>query len=439
MLTEGHGLRTSKREATTEAMLDAAEKLFAERGFAAVSVREIAAETGVSHALVHRYLGSKDDILSAVFARHAGEMGAAAADADNVSDAMVLMLREGLAHHRAYLRVIIQTALQDPPFAELMRRMPVGARLASMAEEAAARFAGREGGVPPRFVIAAVLALSSGWVATDDWLRRAMGLDDVAEEAIVDQLEDVVRGIIARHLHVDPRPSGRSLGAPLAARRASADARARDAEPESAQIAAGPSRGAKGAATTGAMLDAAEKLFSERGVAAASVREIAAEAGVSHALVHRYLGSKSDVHRAVFKRRQETIRQAAEGTSDLPDAMAIMLREGLAHHRRYLRLVLQASLHGLSFEETMGGMPAASQLAAMAESVAGADARETPRPVTPRFTIAAVVALYLGWAGCEDWLPQALGLDDVDEATRVNHLEDVLRGVIASNVLGDRD
>ena len=51
--------------------LDAAEALFAARGPRQVSVRDIAAATGVSHALLHRYLGGKDDIVGAVFARHA--------------------------------------------------------------------------------------------------------------------------------------------------------------------------------------------------------------------------------------------------------------------------------------------------------------------------------------------------------------------------------
>ena len=58
--------RRGGREQTTAAILDAAEKLFAERGFTAVTVRDIAAEAGVSHALVHRYLGSKQDVYRAM-------------------------------------------------------------------------------------------------------------------------------------------------------------------------------------------------------------------------------------------------------------------------------------------------------------------------------------------------------------------------------------
>ena len=57
------------REATTAAILDAAEELFSADGFEAVTVRAIAESAGVSHALVHRYLGSKAEIFRAVLSR----------------------------------------------------------------------------------------------------------------------------------------------------------------------------------------------------------------------------------------------------------------------------------------------------------------------------------------------------------------------------------
>ena len=68
-------------------------------------------------------------------------------------------------------------------------------------------------------------------------------------------------------------------------------------------------------------------LFAERGFTAVSVRDIAAEAGVSHALVHRYLGSKEQVYRATLGRRESAIRDAAPGADDLLEATRLMLRE----------------------------------------------------------------------------------------------------------------
>ena len=50
-------------------VLDIAEELFAEQGYAATSVRELAARAGVNPALVHYYFGSKRKLLIAVMDR----------------------------------------------------------------------------------------------------------------------------------------------------------------------------------------------------------------------------------------------------------------------------------------------------------------------------------------------------------------------------------
>jgi TetR/AcrR family transcriptional regulator len=54
--------------------------------------------------------------------------------------------------------------------------------------------------------------------------------------------------------------------------------------------------------TRAAVIDAAERLFSERGFAATSMRDISAASGVSHSLIHHHYGSKEDLH-AIVKRR----------------------------------------------------------------------------------------------------------------------------------------
>src|SRR5437763_389819 len=51
---------------TRALVIDAAERLFAERGFAATSMRDISAASGVSHPLIHHHFGSKEDLYAAV-------------------------------------------------------------------------------------------------------------------------------------------------------------------------------------------------------------------------------------------------------------------------------------------------------------------------------------------------------------------------------------
>lgn len=62
---------TRQTEATSakQAILDAAERLFAERGFAATSMRDLAAAAGTSKALVHHHFGNKDELYQAVISQ----------------------------------------------------------------------------------------------------------------------------------------------------------------------------------------------------------------------------------------------------------------------------------------------------------------------------------------------------------------------------------
>jgi TetR/AcrR family transcriptional regulator len=50
-------------------VLDAAERLFAERGFAGTSLRDIAVASGVSHPLIQHHFGTKECLYGAVLRR----------------------------------------------------------------------------------------------------------------------------------------------------------------------------------------------------------------------------------------------------------------------------------------------------------------------------------------------------------------------------------
>jgi AcrR family transcriptional regulator len=58
--------RVRDPEHTRALVIDAAERLFAERGFAATSMRDISAASGVSHPLIHHHFGSKEDLYAAI-------------------------------------------------------------------------------------------------------------------------------------------------------------------------------------------------------------------------------------------------------------------------------------------------------------------------------------------------------------------------------------
>lgn len=61
-------------ESTKDRILDVAEKLFAEHGFGATSMRTITNEAGVNLAAVNYHFGSKDGLVRAIFARRLAPM-----------------------------------------------------------------------------------------------------------------------------------------------------------------------------------------------------------------------------------------------------------------------------------------------------------------------------------------------------------------------------
>ncbi|MGD0499116.1 MAG: TetR/AcrR family transcriptional regulator [Bryobacteraceae bacterium] len=62
---------------TRDRILDAAERLFGEQGYAATSLRHIIAEAGVNLAAIHYHFGSKEELLEELVARVADPVNAA--------------------------------------------------------------------------------------------------------------------------------------------------------------------------------------------------------------------------------------------------------------------------------------------------------------------------------------------------------------------------
>ena len=58
-----------RRQITRDALLDAAEEVFAKRGVSAAALEEIASEAGFSRGAVYDHFGSKDELLLAVMER----------------------------------------------------------------------------------------------------------------------------------------------------------------------------------------------------------------------------------------------------------------------------------------------------------------------------------------------------------------------------------
>jgi len=97
-------------DGSRQKLLASAERLFAERGFSGVSVRDIASGAGVNSALVGYYFGNKLGLLSAVYLRHCKPL----------NEERLRMLREfsrqpGGATLEQVLEAFLRPALVDAP------------------------------------------------------------------------------------------------------------------------------------------------------------------------------------------------------------------------------------------------------------------------------------------------------------------------------------
>ncbi|MFL6201097.1 MAG: TetR/AcrR family transcriptional regulator [Thermoanaerobaculia bacterium] len=108
--------------------------------------------------------------------------------------------------------------------------------------------------------------------------------------------------------------------------------------------------------TRESLLDAAENLFSEHGIQAASLRQITQHAGANLAAVNYHFGSKDGLVRAVFSRRlkpmnDERLQRLAEVDLEAEDAVEQVLRAFL---EPLLRLVSEKPDGVRSFARLMG-------------------------------------------------------------------------------------
>ena len=66
--------KTAARSAAEDALLDAAERLLVEIGYARITTRRLAEEAGVNHGLVHYYFGSNENLLVQALERFTGRL-----------------------------------------------------------------------------------------------------------------------------------------------------------------------------------------------------------------------------------------------------------------------------------------------------------------------------------------------------------------------------
>lgn len=196
-----------------ERVVVAAQELFAERGFRAVSVRDIAAGAGVSHALVHRYLGSKREILLAVLRRNATPVVTTISGREDLSDAALAAMRQLRSSQRDYMKLIARLAMDHVAFKSLGHDFPAFQQFRGLARGEMAGGLVTEGTLPdPRVLLASLVVLLFGWTAFEEFVLEATGLSKSDRAGIEASLERVVVSMVNANLPPAPRGADEDVG-----------------------------------------------------------------------------------------------------------------------------------------------------------------------------------------------------------------------------------
>lgn len=152
------------------AILEAATDLFAERGPAATSIRDIAARSNVNHGLVFRHFGTKEQLVGAVL----DHLGA------NLSmllgtDTPPAVLEKSLDRQ---MRVMARTVLDGYPAGQLQKRFP---NIATLLDGVRPLY---DDDVKARLAVANALALQFGWRLFAPILRSATGIEELTDAEI---------------------------------------------------------------------------------------------------------------------------------------------------------------------------------------------------------------------------------------------------------------
>lgn len=127
---KGRWRRTRDRAGKKQALIDAALRLFASKGYDATTTREIAACAGCAEGLIHRYFNGKAGLLPALLERRVSQEVADLTlhlrPGDSFEDEYLQLVNWAVEHiwqDREFLKVAIPRAVLDPDFGQRLRQI----------------------------------------------------------------------------------------------------------------------------------------------------------------------------------------------------------------------------------------------------------------------------------------------------------------------------
>ena len=182
------------REQVSQALIDAAASLLADHASGRVTVRDIAARADVNPTFVHRYFGSKRNLMRAAIERADHHVIAQIEEMPDVVRGGPAVFHAALQEREivaALARSSLDGDLDDLPSG----RPAVGALLERfLSELEGGQTRGRH---DPRVIVACLTSATMGYALFGPFVRHGVGLDkepdETMEAAMVAVLQDVAR------------------------------------------------------------------------------------------------------------------------------------------------------------------------------------------------------------------------------------------------------
>ena len=187
------------------------------------------------------------------------------------------------------------------------------------------------------------------------------------------------------------------------------------------------------------ILKVSTELFAKYGVNGVGIRRIAEEAGINHALIIRYFGSKDNLVAEILQREisklttSYPVRHQDQPTQTLANLRGILLHT-LISDRDSMKLIVRFGLDGLPQEAYIGG---ANERAAnlIAKWIASQQARQPDKTLPdPRFVALTVVGSLFSLASIGPWLLSSVGLPQEDFEKRLADIVDTAVWMLARAV-----
>jgi AcrR family transcriptional regulator len=325
---------------TAERLFDISAALFCEKGYAATTTREIAAAAGIQQASLYYHVTGKEDLLHQICVSSLEQLltdvqSAVSAATDPLERIEVLAhthLRTILRHQIRHVTMLNELrALSDPHRTAVMALRKKYAHLVrSVIEDAQAAGAVRAD-IPARYLYLALLNILN-WAVL--WFRRGQTLSE-------DQL-----GRTFTSIYLTGAAAG-SERVPLV----SLTVRSTRRKPPRATNGSAEE---SGQSTFERLLEAAAALFSQKGYAAASTREIAGLLGIRKASLYYHIENKEDLLYAICKSSLDQIRlDVAAALKNVQDPLERTRTLVRAHIRSLVRdqiahSVAVGEMHALS-------------------------------------------------------------------------------------------